>query len=558
MEYSGLNKKKNTALLHPYLLALTVCIGVWAFTLCDQDMISGTTLLMLSGAGLFLLFRRFISKEKPQYLKFSLCGAGLAGAAVGLYYLPFKGAYLLLAGIAVLLFLALKYKRKLIQPENLRILILLFSVFLYICYVLFTDHSYRQLDAGILHDGSGHLRYIEYLHDNWFMLPDFDPRTVMQLYHPPLYYYIAAAVVRFTELFGFSYEAAVNSAQVVTLFSAVCTLITADKLFQKAGLRGSGLNAALAITGLSVPLIMLSAMFNNDCLSIAFSVGAIYCTMLWYEKRTMPNIIKTALCVGLGMMTKLSVGVLAFPIGFVFVHAFFTDLRGFKRYLLQYLVFLAICCPLALWFPLKNLVIFGVPLGYVPAGAYSEYMQGIPVWKRLFDFSPQHFAAPVTTTAGGNIFGQHYDFEDYNPVIALIKSSSDMQKFSYADGIASVLYLRFWLILLMGVSGFISMISSLFVRKPTIERKKTVFFTILYASMMISYYIFCINFRNIYAENIRYVFPVLLTGALYYGALFRSRKNERINKTVKLLLTTAAAVYAATSVAMILFVAFEV
>lgn len=558
MEASNILKKNTPALKHPYLLALTVCIGVWAFTLCNQAMIGGTSLLILAGAGLFLLFKKLIASEKPKYALFGLSAAGVAAAAAGLFFLPTKGAFLMLAGIAFVFFLLARYRKTILQPENLRLLIIFFSVFLYICYVLFTDYSFRQIDAGKLHDGIGHLRYIEHLHDNWFLLPDFDPRTVMQLYHPPLYYYIATAIVRFTELFGFSYEAAVESAQVVTLFGAVCTLITADRIFSLSELKGHAHNAALTLTALSMVLIMVSATFNNDCLSIAFSTGAIYCTMLWYKSRTIPDIIKTALCMGLGMMTKLSVGVLAVPIGCVFIYVFFSELRSFKKYLLQYLIFLAICCPLALWFPIKNLIMFGVPLGYVPEGAYSEYMQGIATWRRLFEITPQHFAAPVTTVYGGSIFGEHYYFEDYNPIIALIKSSSDMQKFSYADGLSSVLYLRFWLILFMGIMSFCSMIRSIFVSKPMIERRKTIFFTIVYFSTITSYILFCLSFKNIYAEHIRYVFPVLLVGSLYYGALFRKRRSKKLGRLLNILLGLCTVIYAFTSVAMICFVAFEV
>lgn len=62
-----------------------------------------------------------------------------------------------------------------------------------------------------------------------------------------------------------------------------------------------------------------------------------------------------SLCVGLGMMTKLSVWMVAPAIAFVFLYVFFKNLKDFKKYLVQFLCFGVVCAPLALWWQVRNL-----------------------------------------------------------------------------------------------------------------------------------------------------------------------------------------------------------
>lgn len=540
MNIKILYEKKYIAEQHPYLLALVICIGVWAFTLCDQELFSGTAIIILSFFAIVQLFKKFIAGKKAQYLRFTFSSLGAIAVGILFFLSPYKGSILFLSGIVFLLFLYLKYKKELLHSENLRLAIISLAFLLYISYILFTTYEHRQIDAGYLHNGWGHLSYIEYLYNHWFVLPDADPREFFtQSYHPPLFYYLAAAVVRITSFLGIPYDTAIESVQIVSLYSAICTLITADKIFRKFNLKDYALTTALALTAFANSIVVLSGIFNNDMLSIALETGAVYCTLKWYDEKTLKNIVKIALCLGLGVMTKLSVILAAPPIAFIFIYTFFKEIKQYKKYLLQFSIFLLICVPLALWFPIKNLVIFGIPLGYVPEGNYSEYMESIPLWQRLFDFSLDNFKYPITVNHGASIFDMTGGgFEDYNPIIALIKSNVDMQMMREATSLASVFYLQFYLILFLGITGFVYMIYSLF-RKNI----KHIFMNIFYFTIMISYYIFCIKYPNIYAEHIRYVFDIIIIGSLYIGSLLQDKSNSKFMKYFKSIVYIAVIFY---------------
>ncbi len=552
-----LYEKKYVAEQHPYMLALVICIGVWAFSLCDQSLFSGTAVAVTAFLAAVRLFRKFMAVKKPQYVRFVFSLLVTFAAAILFFMLEFKGGFFLLAGIICLLGMYLKYKKDMMAPEHLRLIVISFSFLLYVSYVLYTTCTSRQIDAGYLHGGTGHLAYIEYLYEHWFVLPEFDPRTVTQMYHPPLYYWIAAAVVRLTTFLGVSYEQALESAQVISLYSGICTLITADKIFRCFHLKGYALTASLAVTAFAVPLVMLSDVLNNDMLSIALETGAIYCVLQWYEEKSFANIIKTALCIGLGMMTKLSVVLAAPPIALIFFYVFFAERKNWKKYSMQFAVFLGICVPLALWFPVKNLLLFGVPFGYVPAGNYSEYMESIPVWQRLFDFGWQNFQYPITVNYGGTVFDSRALFEDYNPVIALIKSTVDMHMLRYASPLATVFYIRFYLTLILGVTGFVYMVYVLFAETVREERIKHLSIVVFYVVTMTSYYIFCIKNQNMHAQHIRYVFDIIIVGSLYIGLLLQRTSKHSLMQLFRKILVVLVCVYAAMTVIMFAVLSFE-
>src|SRR3989338_10481881 len=63
--------------------------------------------------------------------------------------------------------------------------ILLLGIILRVFYVLGTPHSVRE------HDVWGHIDYIKYVSESWSIPP---PHENSQFYHPPLYYFGAAAI----------------------------------------------------------------------------------------------------------------------------------------------------------------------------------------------------------------------------------------------------------------------------------------------------------------------------------------------------------------------------
>ena len=51
-------------------------------------------------------------------------------------------------------------------------------------------------------------------------------------------------------------------------------------------------------------LVLLSGSVNNDCMSLMFTVMCVYYTILWSRFPTAHNILKLAVSIALGMLTK--------------------------------------------------------------------------------------------------------------------------------------------------------------------------------------------------------------------------------------------------------------
>ena len=146
------------------------------------------------------------------------------------------------------------------------------------------------------------------------------PRGHWQFYHPPLHHMISALWLWLSEhVFGISNAAAQESLQTLSLFYAMAIVITAYRILRHFRLEGIALYVPLAVVAFHPSFILFSGSINNDALSVVFILGAVLWTLKWYEKQTWEGIVKIALCIGLGMMTKLSAAMVAIPVAAVFL-----------------------------------------------------------------------------------------------------------------------------------------------------------------------------------------------------------------------------------------------
>lgn len=126
-------------------------------------------------------------------------------------------------------------------------------------------------------------------------------------------------MVENTKYFGIATEASYEGLQYLTLFYSSVSMYLSYRIMQELKLRRMGLIIAFAIVAFHPTFIILSGSVNNDILSLTFMFGAILNTIVWYREQTLKNIMKIALCVGLGMFTKLSVWMVAPAIAIVFL-----------------------------------------------------------------------------------------------------------------------------------------------------------------------------------------------------------------------------------------------
>ena len=522
----------KTIYQHPIISAALLCFFCITITTTSSDgNITYSALVMPSlsiitlgiFAGLYTIHEKSDDK-KNKLLSFAIMLAGIAAAAVFCIMTYFKGGYafnLLNVGLSVItaVFIYLGVTNKL-TVQNFILLLMAAGFLIRLCYVIAVPMTSMQHDVSNLGTGKGHIGYMEYFIKNK-SLPDMDVRTVYQFYHPPLHHIIAACWISIQTIMKIEYTMAFENVQLLTLFYSTLCMILSYKIFRQLNLKGIALITATAVIALCPNFYIMATSINNDILSITFMLGAILNTIYWYKDRKMKHIIFIALCIGLGMMTKLSAWMVAPPVAFIFIYAFIKNMldkdnRNFKKYFLQYVIFLVICAPLGLWWSFRNYFSHGVPFGYVLelSKTSQQYIGNIPFIQRIFDFSTYQFKDVADQFT---IYGAEYN--EFNPLVALFKTSMfdegvAVRNFENISGLNTML---FWSAVIIGFIGFIAMIFAFFKKNTTLDIPMKIFIAILYGVFFISYYIFCMRFPHVCTQNIRYAVPLIVIGAYFIG-----------------------------------------
>jgi len=120
----------------------------------------------------------------------------------------------------------------------------------------------------------------------------------------------------------------------------------------------------------------VSSYKNNDALATLFMFAAFFAALRYKETHSYVSLVVTALCIGLGMETKLSAAMVAFPVAVIFAlellkifrknHRFVKPTKKeFLPFLIQMLVFAVIVFPLGLGGAIYAKVKYNMPIGYV-------------------------------------------------------------------------------------------------------------------------------------------------------------------------------------------------
>lgn len=311
------------------------------------------------------------------------------------------------------------YKRNSkLDSSNLITLTLLLGCILRIGYTLYTRCDIRQHDLGLFDpDSPGHAGYILTL-----MLTHKLPETnAGQFYQPPLFHLLSTLISSVVNgILGHKdYFSLVNAAKLVSCFSSCALLFLCNDLGDELQLKPSNKLLALLIIAFSPALIIISATVNNDALVTFFIVLSILYTYRWQKEQSYKNTILLALCFGLGMMTKLSIGVFALFTAIVMLNTLFRALKQniklLKEYLLKLVCFGLISFPLGLWFHIRNYIRFHQPFGYVLQIPEAEpiFCGDVPLFQRFIKLD----IANLLATPYAN------PIEDFNYPVYLLKSS---------------------------------------------------------------------------------------------------------------------------------------
>lgn len=549
-----------------FLAAFFLCLLLCSVSFMSEE--------YMSGAGIFGLFViialtlvcvSFAAKKAYNLNNFAFIAALICSFAVsalvcgGVYRSTAKGTYILVAGLCgLMLYVTVTVLTGRMTDKKLVIILFFAGLLLRFAYALYTSVTTRQHDNYGFDSDSGHGGYIKYIYEHNLALPDFDVSTKDQFYHPPLFHFICAAWWKILSMFGVSDAACQSSMKTLTLFYSTSSLILCYLLLEKFNVKKVYLVAAFAIIAFNPTFVIFSASLNNDVLSVTFMLAALYFAFCWREKKSFKNIIFTALAIGLGMNTKTSAYMIAFPVGVIFIYALTENgdfKKDFKKYLPEFAVFLLICAPIGLWWNVKNSIKYNMSIAYVQRLSNDswQYVGSHSVFERLFDFSPKHFSSVFDqwTNRGEKLYNE------YNPLISLLKTScfgEYINDYSY-PAISIWAVILFYSNLILALCG---VAAGVYIVVRSVKEKKfeqtEVALLVGYAFMLLNYYVFCFSYPHHCTENIRYVSPLIAYGLLFIGIAGERLEVNLQKNTVKLSIKTAlsliVALYALSSVTM--------
>ncbi len=422
-------------------------------------------------------------------------------------------------------------------------MIILLGCFLRCGYVLLSGLYERQHDAGAYTGmgtdfvNPGHIGYIEYIY-KFHRLPDINPYELFAYYHPPLHHIISFLWLQLNIFLGVAEDLAFENLQILTLFySCLCMAIT-WRILKVLEIKGKGLFIGLAFMAFHPATIVMAGSVNNDMLTILFMCLIILESLKWIRAKNLAGLIRLALYIGFGMITKLNSAVLAIPLAIIFLMHFISVLRSRKKshileWLKNYCIFGVIVAPIGLSWIVRNLIRFGEKPGVpVPGETSPMYTAGFSLWERLGvpAFSDWNFAFPfhpISARACNNTW--------------VIMYHTSLFAEEYPAGLPDILLIlcqiTFVLALLLGIATVILLIMVL-VNKRT-RREDSIFLLVGYVIMLISFAVFVIIYPYTCSSDFRYVAICLVyvsialgLGNKYYLAVPAVSTGERVRAAV--------------------------
>ena len=538
---------------HPFIAVTVMCVLLFFFGFCERTSFTAECYiyagaLLIASFGVFILFGNLGRGIVEKIVIFLTSAAFAVGGLILISAYDNSPALILWFSLALIAGLAgLLYATDNLSSRNFIMLMIAAGIMLRFAYVLYTGSDHRQHDVGYFNWTWGHANYIEYWYNNGLKLPDFDVRTIWQYYHPPLHHWLMALMLRILTLFGMEYDKACQGIQILPMLYSSLSIVVCYKIFRTVHLKKLPLVIASAILCFHPTFVLMGGFFNNDMLCVLLMLASIALALRWYRKPTLLNIIPIAFCVGCGMMAKLSGWMVAPAIAVLFLYVFIKNIKSWLKFLGQFALFGAISVPLGLWWQVRNLIEFEVPLTYVPyLGTQSaQYCGDMTAAERLFDFGNGQLSfvyLAYTDTA----FGASYD--EYNPTVGLFKTSlfgegqnaiSDIH-FPQIETTGPIL---FWIGAVLGIVCFISFIVMMVSRKSGLDGMSRVFFSLLALTMLGSFYAFCFEFPFTCTMNVRYCAPLIPLFTMGLGLLIQRCSGE--SKKAKVLRWSAYALTAA-------------
>lgn len=393
--------------------------------------------------------------------------------------------------------------------------IIAIGIIMRVGYMLYTPWDVRGHDLGPLSgpEATGHCGYIMHIFEG--VLPE---SNVGQFYHPPLYHFLAAVTMHISGLFRGTQDGIVliESAKVVSCVASIAVIYQVKKILEETDINGGARNIAMLIVAVLPNYYLMAGRINNDSLAFFFVVVILRYTMKWYRNQSYANTIILAVAFGLGIMTKVSCGLMAIFTGMVMLIVLVKNIktREWKILLGQLIIFGCISGTLGLWYPMRNFVLFQQPFNYVYEIPIDEpvYCGDASLNERmsvLYDFAEKRavYNNPMVD----------YNLPSYFLRCALFGEFS----FNNLDEIAVGFY---WVNVIMVILSLGAMVYSLCKRKK--NRKFVLGIAMVWGLQVVSFISFNIKYPFACTMDYRYIPITTIIGAIYIGMLYQEVEEK--------------------------------
>lgn len=409
-----------------------------------------------------------------------------------------------------------KKKAKLNKSDLPTIIIFVLGIFARLMACILAKPDIYQHDVRGIDGLYGHLDYAVYIFKNWRLADT----NYYEFAQPPINATLQAICMKIVSLFkdfGNDYMQLYSYCKILTFIYSVLTLIIIYKIIKEFNLPKIASNAFFAIMAFYPGLIVMTTQYSNDCLSYLFFYLSLYLGIRWAKTKKLSTIICLALLIGFGMLTKVSVGLVAFIVGpmmiIIWIKSLTANKNGLQAYeekpsiTVQLIIFALIVFPLGLSYSIRNYIVFGQGFGEI-----SDVVKGSVFDMTLRNFT---FAERYLTFAFGKLYDGRYDifhdWTEYNIWVDLVKTSAfDEFQFRF-DNIYPALYVVWFLNIVYWFIGTISIIYNTVVmilrrfRGPENVRNLRNISLMLYFLAFIAFLSFNLKYPNSPNSNWRYV-----------------------------------------------------
>lgn len=388
--------------------------------------------------------------------------------------------------------------------------------------------------------GAGHLGYIEYICRNR-ALPDFKPTTRWSFYNPPAHHLLAATALNFFLSLGIPEVQSWELVQYLPALYIMATVVGGYLVLRRFGVKKVPLALGVAILSFHPSLSFLATSLNNDALALALTVWAVYFALRWYDEPRTGWIVGTALAVGVGMMTKLTVALVAPAIAILFLYRFFCD-KTWVAHIKQFSVFAALCVPLGLFWPLRNKWLYDMPFNYVQKlpESIGQYIGNATLWER-FGLPPlSDFTRVVSEWDTKGSLG----YPDRNLWSQTLRSALfDDNALTFRSARQETLAAILMVVTLVLALATIAVTVVGLIRRRDVDSRLRWFVAVAAVLLLGNYVVFCKDYPWTCTIHFRYVLPVLLYGGIGTGLWWQRSARTPLHRAAQIALTALTVLF---------------